>query len=392
MPARGATFIAFPDLRFRGGAPFGASNTDQEALSLLLRLLAATKIGGANTHVVAHELEALAGGRSAARVFKATPLLGPREVEGAPVVVKIAPRAQGDRERANYEAHVRNGLPANCRPELIGFIRTRSLAGLSYSYIGSANGARLDTLTDCFQRGDMGALDLVLRSIVEPLRRTWCSPSQIQAESDIAQRYVDRYFVTKRFAREMERELRVNAARFFDARDDGTRLTIGAESFPSPYATLFAPSLKRACHSCIVHGDLNTDNIIVDPERDRAVLIDFQKTGRGHVFEDLAALECSVRINVPADVSHGDVFETERLIASGKQNPNSDSYLAVIRTIRDAAFRLFEDVEDRTTYHFAIAALGLRLMRATDLSEIARARIVASALWAAKVLAGELKD
>ena len=37
-------------------------------------------------------------------------------------------------------------------------------------------------------------------------------------------------------------------------------------------------------------------------------------------------------------------------------------------------------------YHFAVAAVGLRLMQAVDLSDTARARITAATLWAVKAL------
>jgi len=47
-------------------------------------------------------------------------------------------------------------------------------------------------------------------------------------------------------------------------------------------------------------------------------------------------------------------------------------------------------VEDDANYHFAVAAIGLRLMQIVDLSHVARARITASALWAAKALAQEM--
>jgi hypothetical protein len=112
------------------------------------------------------------------------------------------------------------------------------------------------------------------------------------------------------------------------------------------------------------------------------------KTGRGHVYEDLVSLEVSVRINYPRDAANGDILETERLIALGRLH-RKKPYAAAIRRIRAAAFDYFGRVEDDAAYHFAVAAIALRLMEATDLTHVARARITASALWAAKMLAGE---
>jgi hypothetical protein len=107
------------------------------------------------------------------------------------------------------------------------------------------------------------------------------------------------------------------------------------------------------------------------------------------VHEDLMAVEASVRINYPEDAAFGDILEKERRIALGRRPPRADPYSASIRKIRDAASSYFGRAEYGANYHFAVAAIGLRLMQAVDLTHIARARITASALWAAKALERE---
>jgi hypothetical protein len=328
--------------------------------------------------------------------------------------VKIAPRVEGAGEKAKYDKFVRRALPAACRPDLLAFGRTRVYSGLCYSFVGRAKGSRMDTLTDCLQRGDATKVELVLRGIFDPMRDTWYSPTVVRAERDIARRYMDRYFTGPRSTARNEATLRACAARYFDARQKDGRYVIGGLSFPSPRATLFASGLKRPYRSCILHGDLNSDNIVVADEPAGVTVVDFQKTGRGHVHEDLIHVEASVRINYcrdssvsrqlrpwagcretdadrcfVRDASFGEILEKERLIALGRR-PRNDPYSASIRKIRDAAFRYFGRVEDDANYHFAVAAIGLRLMQAVDLSHVARARITASALWAAKALAGEI--
>ena len=379
------------DVRFPHGVPFATAREHEEALSLVRRLVAASGFGDPDASPGAVSLEPLTGGRSGAWVFKLTPLAGSgRPAGGPPVIVKIAPRAQGLREKANYDRFVRPGLPAACRAELLGVAGTRDRFAVCYAFAGGRDGSRPETLTDHLQRGDTAALDRVLRDIVAPLRNTWYGPDLIRQESDIARLYLKRYFAGKRGAAKDGAALRACAARYFGARRKGARCVIGEVSFPSPDAVLFVHGLKRPGHSCIVHGDLNTDNIVVAPDRGGVTLIDFQKTGRGHVYQDLASLEASIRINFPPDAPYGDILETERLIALGRPDPRATPYAAAIRTIRAVAFRQFGGLEDDATYPFAIAALGLRLMEAVDLSDIARARIAISALWAAKVLAANV--
>jgi hypothetical protein len=304
--------------------------------------------------------------------------------------VKIAPLAQGASEKSNYDKFVRWALPAACRPDLLAFGRTRAYSGLCYSFVGCSDGSRMDTLTDCLQRGDATKLTLVLRRIFDPMRDTWYSPARLRTESDIARRYLDRYFTGPRSTAKAEVLLRACAERYFDARQKDGRYVIGAVSFPSPREIVFASSGKRPYRSCILHGDLNSDNIVIADDPAGVAVVDFQKTGRGHVHEDLIFVEASVRINYERDAAYGEILEKERLIALGRRRPRNDPYSASIRRIRDAAFRYFGHVEDNANYHFAIAAIGLRLMLAVDLSHVARARITASALWAAKALAREI--
>ena len=335
----------------------------EEALSLIRRLL--------GLDVRAGTLEALTGGRSGASVFK---------VKGLPFVVKIAPRAEGLKEKANYETFVRPGLPAPCRAELLGCVATRDRAALCYEFVGG------DTLTDRLQQGDAKALSLVLRRAFDPLRKTWYSPDVIRRQRDIGAYYLDRFFAGKRGASKDEAALAACAKRYFGARQKDGGYLIGEDWFPSPCRVLFESDRKRPYHSAILHGDLNTDNIVIARDRRRVTLIDFLRTGRGPVYQDLAFLEESVRINFPSKGSFDDILETEQAIASGHRLRRDTPYAAAIRTVRAAAFRAFGRVEDRATYRFAIAALGLRLMEATDLTDVARARITISALWAAKAL------
>jgi hypothetical protein len=133
---------------------------------------------------------------------------------------------------------------------------------------------------------------------------------------------------------------------------------------------------------------MNSDNILIPGDAAGVTLVDFQKAGRGHIYEDLVALETSVRINYPPDAGFGEILEIERLIARGQWPPALGPYAQSIRRIRDAASRRFGPPDD-DTYHFAVAAIGVRLMQAVDVSDVARARITASTLWATQMLAGE---
>ncbi len=383
--------MALLEVRFCGRAPFRTAHAGREAQSLIRLLIRTAGTGILEAAPASATLEPLSASRSEAHVFKLTPHMDPDgQVNGSPVVVKIAPRAEGEAERGNYDKFVRFSLPAACRPALLAYASSGNLSGLCYSFVGGCDGASLDTLTDNLQCRDVATLDLALGVICDATRGSWGGPHLIREESDIARRYLYRHFTGHRAAAKTEATLNACAARYFDARQKDGRWLIGAAEFPSPYAVLFATGRKRPYFSGIVHGDLNSDNILVAQDRKGVTLVDFRNTGRGHIYEDLVALEASIRINYAADTAFGDILETERRIALGQPTSGDDSYSASIQKIRDTATRCFGRRADDSTYHFAVAAIGLRLMQARDLSHVARARITASALWAAKALTGEL--
>jgi hypothetical protein len=376
-------------LRLPRGAAFASAQEREQALSLIWRLATAAGIPAAALAHGAVTLTPLAGGRSEARVFKLTPRTGRSGAAPCrPIVVKIAGRRQGETEKTNYDELVRHGVPAACRPELLGYARTRAHAGLCFAFVGAEHETGVATLTRWLQRGDAAKLDIVLHHLLSRLRRTWYRRAELRAERDIARRYRERYFPQPRALAQTEAALLACATRYFHARRDGARCVIGALSFPLPRAALFASGHKRPYHSCILHGDLNSDNILVGHDPPAVTVVDFQKTGRGHVHEDLLHLEASVRINFPRDAAMPEIFDKERHIALGRA-PRGDPYCAAIHQVRDTAQRYFGHIEDEANYPFAVAAIGLRLMQAADLSHTARARITASTLWAAKVLAGE---
>jgi hypothetical protein len=331
-------------------------------------------------------LEAVRGGRHAVSVLKVNPHSDGTRVQGVPFIVKIVPSAIGGLEKANYARFVRKLVPGRNRPDLLGFAVDGDLAALCYSFVGSGHGKPLPTLTDCLQNGDEAALGIVASDLLIPLWGSWYGPRISRSRRDIAHRYLERYF-TRSTPNELESCLRAHASSYFGAKDREGDYRIGSVRFPHVGRILFETVCKRRYRSSLLHGDLNSDNVLIDPEEARAVMIDFEKTGRGHVFEDLIALEMSVRINFPQHESFDQIMEIEHSLASRAAATTATLYSEQIRAIRARSRDFFAFQDAPWEYAFAVAAIGLRLMQATDLLPFARARIVASALWAARALA-----
>src|SRR3546814_3635022 len=73
---------------------------------------------------------------------------------------------------------------------------------------------------------------------------------------------------------------------------------IGATAFPSICGVLFSSPTARGYRSCVIHGDLNSDNVVVGPNGAPVQLIDFPRTGRGHRSEEhTSELQSLMRIS-----------------------------------------------------------------------------------------------
>jgi len=354
--------------RFVGEPPFASARERRELIELLDLALGDTP--------GAIRLERLNGGRSGAWLLKVT--AGDAEGDAdraAAKVLKIAPREAGSREKSNYERFVRPFLPEGCRPDLLGFGAAHGRAALCLSLLGRE--AKPQTLTDHLAGGDIGAIDLVVPMLFETLHRAWRGLAGQAGGRDLSRYYLDRYFGSPEMASAAEAALLAHAARHFER-----------YRFPSVCGALFGAGAPRAYASGILHGDLNSDNVIVDRATGGVRLVDFQRTGPGHVLQDFVTLEASLRINLPAEIPSGDLFEIERLIAMDDPRVQTDPYAAAILSVRAAARALCGAGERGTNYPFALAAVSLRLMRATDLPAFAIPRIAASAFWASQRIAG----
>jgi Flp pilus assembly protein TadD len=60
--------------------------------------------------------------------------------------------------------------------------------------------------------------------------------------------------------------------------------------------------------SSIVHGDLNFNNIFVDDQK-KIKLIDYEHTGEGFLFDDLARIECEIKFNMLKHYENRDFWE-----------------------------------------------------------------------------------
>jgi hypothetical protein len=143
---------------------------------------------------------------------------------------------------------------------------------------------------------------------------------------------------------------------------------------PSPLDWLRRhPNLLAEVSRCYTHGDLHSRNVLVDTTG-QAWLIDFYRTGLGHLFRDLIELECDVKFVLldVADLASLFRFEVALLKASEFgdiptlprfDEPELRKAFIVVLGIRRIASQLADSGADMLDYYQGLVLQTLTMIR-----------------------------
>jgi hypothetical protein len=145
-----------------------------------------------------------------------------------------------------------------------------------------------------------------------------------------------------------------------------------------------------------IHGDLNLQNILVEPQNRNAYLIDFYKSRRDHVLRDLLHLEMAVTTRLIPESLGKERPTPQRLLLfyerlhcallSGSEAVppvGLEKPFAILRTIRQAAHRYLFERDQWAEYQYGLIFYLLGALKFADLNRIAGAKEIA--FWGAAV-------
>ena len=379
---------AFIDKKREGGGKFREATRQVRSLFQQATFTSHDQDPGLRIEQV--RLEPL-GGRSRSMVFRMSAVTGREDAGGGfvPAVIKVSSREDTLTELRNYAKYVRWSLPYTWRVDILGYGLTRDFGAVCYSFVLSDE-REFDALTTLVRQAKYDKVEGILRLLFDAGRRHWYHPGMVESGGSINMRYQARYFPG---VNDMERSTDVFmdvVQRQFGAIIRGAEIEVQGGRHRQPRDLLFGRS-HGDCLSCICHGDLNSDNIMV-ASNGGVVFIDFQDTGRGHVFEDFVRMEMSLRIwsdtvrMEPAPWRA--VLTWEDALAGGQRGEAWSGEYELIMLVRKLARENFPTERFRN-YHYGVAAFGLRLLRVPELEVWQRARIVAAVVGACKVLTAE---
>lgn len=276
-------------------------------------------------------LQLLSGG------VPSTPTSAGSGLQGSSVVVRVRPNKQAycivkfaspkaiKRERESYTAYVENRMENLRRPQLIGDTCFWNVGTIAYSFLGG-NVNDIVQFRAYYHNHTTQEITAALRDLflnvwhplykdqddlLDPLYtaydRLWSRPG---GEGYLAARVDD--------------WKKLDKSRSFES--------LSGE-FPEPRRWLadhWADSRLLDVRSCVVHGDLHGGNFFVDRHGNTWV-IDFERTGRGHILADFVELEHDLLRELASDLDLPTLFQ----LLKGLVTP-----LSISRTSKDNPLHL----------------------------------------------------
>jgi len=236
-------------------------------------------------------IEPLTKGCSGAGVLLAQPNYAHGGV-AQKVVVKYGDSTDIDLEFRNFREHVQPYLGGQRHTTGRKLRHTPRLGGALYSFVGTSNTALADFET-FYEDNDLAATIEVLDDLFRATCAGWYANMGNQCFMRLTQYYSKILGLQKENleqARSYLKSVQGHGKLAFNSLD-------GVLGLPNPISVMLDRPWTVSTYECVTHGDLNANNIFVDHDR-RTWLIDFQRTGRGHVLRDVIQLDNVIRFEL----------------------------------------------------------------------------------------------
>jgi DNA-binding NarL/FixJ family response regulator len=291
--------------------------------------------------------------------------------QGAPMVVKLAARDMIAVEAVNYEQYVDRFIAGFRHTGLYRRVETHLLGGIIYTLVGTP-------FEDCVDLGTFYAehsseeMVEVLKELFMDICRHWYANRVSRETHDMVKLYA------KSLKLSVERlEAALEEAGLSDwagAGETRHRMPGRRRRIVNPVEWLRRhPSLPTQASLCYTHGDVHSRNVLVDRDQ-HAWLIDFYRTGPGHLYRDLIELESDVKFTLldVTDLPSLHRFELALLSADhfndapavpSFEEPELKKAFRVVQGIRHIAGQLADPGADMLDYYQGLLLQTLAMIR-----------------------------
>jgi CheY-like chemotaxis protein len=324
-------------------------------------------------------ISAVTGGHSKATVvLKVEPF---HEVKGQPeaCIVKCGRVDEIGSEAENYEDHVRGFVAGSRHTALERMARTRSLGGIVYSLIG----APFETVRsfDAFYQ-DHSPADTcaVLRELFVQNCRNWYGNRRQKRTRNLAELYWGAVDLTYE---KIVQSFDAMYPRYVDRQEISFPHLDGSFKNPVYHPLAHDQPVYLEAYTAVTHGDLNGGNLLVDADQ-HVWMIDFGRTGEGHIARDFVTLESVVKFQLLEEESLEALYEFERaLLAPGsfgedlapprrlRTEPVAKAF-EVVACLRRLAGSVIQPSQDIRAYYAGLFYHTLNLIRYYRLLQLKR--------------------
>ncbi len=253
---------------------------------------------------------------------------------GHTLVVKFGHMRRIEEEVKRFHEYVSSFVSGARHTTIVKVAYTPLLGGIAYSLLGSSANNWVD-FGQFYRQNEIGKIRAALHQLFHSTCGAWYASPGMMRPRDLLTDYQKQFGCT---LAQLEHEVRGSLPQVQEQED---KLIFGALAgnrlFPNPFIALRGKKLVYPTYESITHGDLNQHNILVEDAEDMW-MIDFEKTGRSHILQDVATLDAVVRFQL---LEENDATLPERLQmeeALGRINKFSqlDTLAPTLRT-RNAA-------------------------------------------------------
>lgn len=301
-------------------------------------------------------------------------------------VLKFSEVEWATSEATNFKRYAKWMLPFNKRVELVGEGRTRKFGAVAYAFVFGGE-SDIFNLTEVIENGDIELLNRYLGVIFDEELINFYNATSLKSDVHAGQHYRARYFPDSRMS-QTEEKFTSTVSRDFKADKKGNDYEIDGVTYPDPFRIIFS-GIEKSFSLSVCHGDFNSNNIMC-ADADRVAYIDFQDTGPGHVLQDFAALEHSIRLNWRVGIAserrprYSDLLKYEaQILGLIPLRGGKDGYHRRCHELRRLTRERFPSLEE-WEYPFATGALALKLLRLPSLTDAQRRKLTACALISTK--------
>jgi hypothetical protein len=277
-------------------------------------------------------------------------------------VLKCSPIDNAKKEAENYLNYVKWYLPYTWRPEMLSYQYGKKNGMICYSFAYNDD-KPFTSLTEQIENTNIEKVSLAVSKIFSDSTKKWYSLSNQDTKTQSIRDYYDELYFAK-YSQNPQLEIGSHIEDHLSSlgfQSDKDSFNIGGIKYPKT-KDLFLYNVTDETKTCICHGDLNTNNIMISDDNE-FIFIDFQDTGIGHVFHDFIVFDICLRLYHKTDFDMIKLLEIENKLAKDVDyTGTSDQIVSMMQSIKRAAFANMPD-ENKITYNVGMAMRAFRLLK-----------------------------